>query len=73
MSYSIHLADTAEEALTSDPVASGTWVAGRNYTDTVRRTGYADYIVLNAVGQWALENIRMTVSTAGKVRRRGKS
>ena len=70
--YEIHLADTAEEALSSDPVAAGTWVSGRNYTDTVKRTGYADYIRLTAVGQWALENIRMTVRTAGKVRQRGK-
>lgn len=71
--YEVHLADTAEEALTSDPIATGTWVPGRNYTDTVRRTGYADYIRLTSSGQWALENIRMTVRTGGKVRQRGKA
>lgn len=71
--YAIYVADTAEEALESEPVSAGTWAQGRNFTDNVRRTGYADYLQLTSTGQWAMENIRMVVQTMGQVRQRGKA
>jgi len=70
--YAFYLADTAEEALAASPVATGTWTAGRNFTDAVRRAGYADYLSLVSSERWALENIRMVVETKGMVRQRGK-
>ncbi len=72
VSYSVYVGETAEEALASDPVSTGTWTAGRNFTDTVKRSGYACYIQLSSASVWAMESIRCLVDTQGKVRRRGK-
>lgn len=70
--YAIFVADTAEEALAAASTADGTWVAGRNFTDTVRRSGYACYVKMTSVVAWAMENIRMSVDVMGKTFQRGK-
>lgn len=63
---------TAEIAAASTPVASGTWVAGRNNATPVRRAGHAHYIRLSGTGRAALERIRARVATTGTVRARTK-
>lgn len=70
--YEVYVGETAEEALDSTPVASGTWSAGRNFNDTVMRAGYAAFIKITSANAWAMENIRVIVGQQGQVRRRGK-
>lgn len=70
--YSVYVGQTAEEALEATPTSTGTFVAGRNYTKLVRKSGYAAYLALTASVQWAMENIRAILAPQGKVRRRGK-
>lgn len=72
VAYSVYVGETAEEALSSTSVASGTWTEGRNWTDGVRRSGNAAYIQLSSSDEFALENIRCLVDTGGKIMRRGK-
>lgn len=77
VTYSILVGPTAEAALASSPVFSGMWkvtteTAGRNLTNFIRRSGHAVYIEIDAIGQWAIEQIRARIAGQGKVRRRGK-
>ena len=72
VNYEIYVGQTAEEALASTAVASGTWTAGRNHTDYVKRAGYAAYIRITSAARWAMENIRCFVGAQGETRRRGK-
>jgi hypothetical protein len=72
VSFSIHVGPTAESALNSNPVIQGTWKAGRNLTNLVRRSGYAVYIKLSSTNLWAMEQIKARIIGQGKVRRRGK-
>lgn len=62
---------TPEIALAANPVVSGTWAAGRNYTTPVRRSGHALWVRLTASNPWAMEAVRLRVEGMGKVRRRG--
>ncbi len=71
VTYSVHLGDTAEIALSAAASVTGTWVAGRNYTDPARRTNHAIYIKITATTQWAMELIRAKFGPTGPVRRRG--
>lgn len=71
--YEVFVGETAEQALDSTAVASGTWSAGRNYTDAVRRAGHAAYLKITSVGAWAFESCRALIDTRGKVRQRGKA
>jgi hypothetical protein len=71
VTYQILLGTTAEAALSSSPVMTGTWVAGRNFTIPIRREGYAVYIVLTSTNPWMMEEIKIRMATTGKVRRRG--
>lgn len=72
VTYAIHVGATAEEALSSTAVVTGTWAAGRNVTTFVRRSGHAIYVKLSATSPWAMEQIRARLAARGKVRRRGK-
>jgi hypothetical protein len=71
VTYSILVGTTAEEALASTPVDSGTWTAGRNASSLTRWAGHAVYVELSSTNPWAMEQIRARVATEGKVRRRG--
>lgn len=71
VTYAVYVGATAEIALASAPVSSGTWMAGRNLTSYVRRAGHAIYIKLTAASAWAMETIRARVAGQNKVRRRG--
>lgn len=73
ISYSVYVGSSAEKALESDPVASGTWQPGRNPDSLVRRSGHAVYVKLSSSDPWSMETIRMRIASTGKVRRRGKA
>lgn len=73
--YEVYVGQTAESALASSPVASGTWTSspdGRNLSDSVARSGYAAYLRLISSNAWAMESIRAQVRADGDIRRRGK-
>lgn len=77
VTYAVFVGPTAEKALASTAVATGTWkvttsLAGRNFTSMIRRSGHAIYIQLSSSVAWAMEEIRVRIATQGKVRRRGK-
>jgi hypothetical protein len=69
--YAVYVGSTAEKALSSDPVLTGTWKAGRNLTNLVRRAGHAIYIKISSTNPWAMESVRVVIAGQGKVRRRG--
>lgn len=71
VTYSVYVGSTAEEALGTTPVDTGTWEAGRNLTDHVRYAGHAVYVKLSSTSRWAMEQIRGRMVLTGKVRRRG--
>jgi hypothetical protein len=68
--YAIYVGNTAEAALASDPVATGTWTSARNLATFVRRSGHAVFVQLTATSPWALESIVAKLQALGKVRRR---
>jgi hypothetical protein len=72
VSYEILAGTTAEEALTSTPVATGTFGPGRNSTDYVRRSGHAIYLRLTASNPWSMECVRTKIQGLGKIRERRK-
>lgn len=70
VTFDVHVGDTAEQALASASVQTGTLSAGRNYNEHVRASGHAIYVRLASSVQWAMEAIRLRVATQGTVRRR---
>jgi hypothetical protein len=77
VNYSIFVGPTAEAALSSAAVSTGVWsvsvnLAGRNFTNFIRRSGHAVYIQLTSNVAWAMEEIKIRIASQGKVRRRGK-
>ena len=71
VTFAVHVGTTAEKALDTDAVETGTLTAGRNPVSFVRRSGHAVYVKLSSTKRWAMESIRARVATQGKVRRRG--
>ncbi len=72
VTFSVYVGETAEDALESEPVVTGTWEAGRNFNSMVRRSGYAVYVKISSANAWAMESIRVRLASQGKVRMRGK-
>lgn len=72
VNFAVHVGETAEAALSSTAVATGSWVAGRNYASHIRRAGHALYVKITATNPWAIEAIQGRVTGTGKVRRRGR-
>jgi hypothetical protein len=71
VTYAVYVGRSAEAALNTTPVATGTWQPGRNPLEPAGRwAGHAIYITLSASAPWALEAIRCRLATQGKVRRR---
>lgn len=70
VSYDVYVGSTAEGALASDPVSSGTWEAGRNPTSPIRCSGHALWVKISATNPWAMELFRARVAGKGKVARR---
>lgn len=71
VTWEVLVGNTAEAALASAAVASGTWAASRNLTDVVRYSGHAVYLRITSTVPWAIESVRARISTHGKTRRRG--
>lgn len=74
--WAVHIGRTAEEALASTAVKTGTWAELRNLTRSVNRAAHALYIKLTSSSPWALETIRVKLqprATTSVVRRRGKT
>ncbi len=73
--YAVYVGATAEVALASAPVVTGTWTQtggnGRNFTNLIRRSGHAIYVGLSAQAPWAIEGVRIGIAGTGRVRRRG--
>lgn len=69
--YAVYVGSTPEIAIGVSPARSGTFSAGRNLTDSVRRAGHAIWVLLTGIDVWAMEAIRCQVTLRGKVRRRG--
>ncbi len=72
VSYEVYVGRTAEEAFASTAVLSGTFSAGRNQTQLVRRAAHAIYVRMFSTNQWAMEVVRLKVATMGKIRLRGR-
>ncbi len=72
VNYAVYAGQTAEIALASQPVATGVWGPGRNFSTFVRRAAHALYVRITASNPWAIETIRARIAGQGKVRRRDK-
>jgi hypothetical protein len=70
VTWSVFVGTTAEAALTSAAVASGTWSGGRNLLSFVRRSGHAIYLQISSSNPWSMEAVRARIAGLGKVRRR---
>ena len=71
VNFEVYVGATAEAALASTAVVTGTWSSARNLTTPVRRAGHAIYIRLTSTAQWSMEGIRVLIAGTGKVRKRG--
>lgn len=72
VTYEVRVGKTAEAALDSDPVVTGTWSAGRNFTRPINRAAHALYVTLRSTDAWAMETIRAAVEPRGLTRRRNR-
>ncbi len=72
VTFRVYVGNTAEAALASAAVVTGTWASSRNLANFVRRAGHAIYVRISATTPWAMESIRCRIESLGKVRRRGK-
>ena len=73
LSYEVYAADTVEQAKSSSPVITGSWIGGRNTYVRSRARGAAIFIkLLDGTRQapWALEKLSATLAVAGKARQR---
>lgn len=80
VTWSVFVGDTAEAAYKSysdvtilgsgSAFATGTWIAGRNYTVRPQAGGYAAYLLLSASGvAWAMEQVVAMFEQLGEVRK----
>lgn len=69
--YDILTGRTAEGALESEPVATGTFRAGRDLTDPIRQAAHAMYVLMRSTSKWAMEQVRIVIGTRGRTRGRG--
>lgn len=72
VTWEVFVGATAEAALASEAVRSGTWEGGRNLTSAVAKSGHAVYVRLSSTNRWALEQIRAVTSVRGLRRQRGR-
>lgn len=70
VTYEIYTGTTAEEALASDPIQTGTFTAGRNFPAFIRRSGHALYVRISGTMPWAMESLMARLQAQGKVRQR---
>ncbi len=76
VTFEVFVGETAEEALRSDPVLTGTgedgWTEGRNYNTHVNLAGYCIYLKISSNKAWAMESVRLRLAAQGKIRQRGR-
>lgn len=72
VTYRIHTGATAEEALNSVAVDTGTWDPSRNLSSRVKWSDHAIYIVVASSVAWSVESIRAITTLNGKIRGRGR-
>ena len=71
VTFSVHVGESAEQALSADAVVSGTWHSGRNLSNYINRAAHASYVKITASTPWAMESLRLRLYSLGMVRRRG--
>jgi hypothetical protein len=72
VNFDILIGNTAEQALSATPIQSGTWTAGRNFTNSIMRAAHAIYLRITSSDSWAFESARLKVAESGRIRQRGK-
>jgi hypothetical protein len=74
VTWGIYVGDTAEEAMNSTAIATGSWSKGRNLWKHVRARGQNIFVKLSSDSAtdipWSLEHITATLAVAGRVRER---
>jgi hypothetical protein len=70
VTWSLHVGETAEDALRAGAFASGTFGGGRNRSVQPRARGHAIYLKLEGAGgiPWAMEEIGARIRQLGKAR-----
>lgn len=63
--YDVYIGTTAEAALSSASVKNGTLGSGRSNAQVIRRAAHAMYLGLSSSVRWAMERIRLRVTTIG--------
>lgn len=75
VTFQVFTGASAEQALSSTAVLSGTWSnanGGRNLNNLIRRAGHAIYVKLTSTNYWALEQIRVSLESKGHTQQRGR-
>lgn len=72
ITYEVLVGTTAEQALASTAVATGTFSGGRNPTSMIRRAGHVVYIKLSSTVPWRMESVRAIIRTSGRIRARSR-
>ena len=70
VTFAIHVGATAEAALSSTAIETGTFEASRNPTTAVRCSAHAIIARLTATERWSMEQLKIFVSVRGKAKRR---
>lgn len=72
VTYTVYTGPTAEAALASTAVQTGTWTSARNLSNLLRRSGHAIYVKLSSTSAWSMEQIVATIEGRGIPFRRGR-
>lgn len=74
VTWGVKFGSSAQAALNAaaDSYATGTWSAGLNNSDPIRRKGHALYLPLSSAASWQMERVRVTIQDTGKIRKRNK-
>jgi hypothetical protein len=70
VTFKVYVGKTAEAALASQPVKTGTLAASRNKAQPIGRAGHSVYVRFESTSRWALERIRLRIGSRGLVRSR---
>lgn len=70
LTWTIHTADTLEDALETQPAATGTFLGGKGRSVWPRRHIRSGYVRLKGTGQWAMDRIEANVEQDSETRKR---
>lgn len=71
VTYSVYAGVTAEAALASTPLVTGTLTAANNQRQYIRVSGFQTYVKIVSSSAWAMERIFVTYAPMGRIRGRG--